>query len=385
MNLRALPSKLFDQLSSSKLALVMVLLLILFSIMGAVLPQEGRMEFKDIAVWQMAHPTTTHILGPLGFFHVFNSWPFIIAILILGVNTLICTILRFVKEGGFSSFRGPGSVRRMGFFFLHFSLILLFAGGFLTSSTRMKARIVLTEGQIFKEDHDNYLQLVEGPLRTDRHTGDLVRLQKVQIKLEKKQYPIDVSSTLEFLSNENKVVKKVVRVNYPFNYKGLAFTQDKTGFSPRLGIWDRKTKKRLFHSFVAIQTSDSPEGKVYQDFLPLPFLEQRVILTLFPSYSMDNGKARKSGDEPENPLLQIEMLDDAGEVSAQLSLPLGRRAVLGEYIFSFAALRRWSSFMVVDDPGYLPVCIALWLGLGALILRYVSDFKRWFAEGPVKN
>jgi hypothetical protein len=41
--------------------------------------------------------------------------------------------------------------------------------------------------------------------------------------------------------------------------------------------------------------------------------------------------------------------------------------------------------MVVQDPGYLPVCVALWLGLGALILRYVPDLKRWFMERPAKG
>ena len=100
MRTRALPSKLLEKLSSSKLALVMVLLLILFSIVGAVLPQQGRMEFKDIALWQMAHPMVTTLMRPLGFFRVFHSWPFIIVILILGANTLTCTLLRFVKEGG---------------------------------------------------------------------------------------------------------------------------------------------------------------------------------------------------------------------------------------------------------------------------------------------
>jgi cytochrome c biogenesis protein ResB len=383
MSVRALPSKLFDKLSSSKLALVMVLLLILFSIVGAVLPQQGRIEFKDIALWQMAHPTITSMMRPLGFFHVFNSWPFIIVILLLGVNTLTCTLLRFVKEGGFPSLRGPGSVRRIGFFSLHLSLILLFAGGFLTSATRMKARIVLTEGQTFEDRHDNYLQLVEGPLRPERHTGTIVQLQKVQIKLEKKRYPIDVSSTLEFLSNENKAVQGVVKVNYPLTYKDLAFTQDKTGFSPRLVIRDKKSKRLLFNSFIALQTFDTSAGKVYRDFLTLPFLKQTFTVEVFPSFSMDNGQVTKAGDEPENPLLVIEMEDEAGKVTSQGNVPLGGRVTMEKYIFSFAELRRWSSFMVVEDPGYLPVCVALWLGLGALILRYVPDLKKWFGNGTV--
>jgi len=343
------------------------------------------MEFKDIALWQMGHPNITRMLRPLGFFHVFHSWPFIVSILTLGVNTLTCTLFRFVKEGGFSSFRGPGSVRRMGFFSLHLSLIILFAGGFLTSATRMKARIVLTEGQTFEERHDNYLQLVEGPLRTERHTGAIVRLEKVQIKFEKKRYPIDVTSTLEFLSNGDAAVKGVIKVNYPFTYKDLAFTQDKTGFSPRLVIRDKKSKRLLFNSFIALQTFDTPAGKVYRDFLPLPFLKQTFIVTVFPSFSIDGGGVRKTGEDPDNPLLRIEMIDPIRQVSAHDDMTLGGSISLEEYIFFFTELRRWSGFMVVDDPGYLPVCVALWMGLGALILRYVPDLKRWFVERPSKG
>ncbi len=384
MKKRALPTILFDKLASSKLALVMVLLLILLSAVGAALPQEGRMEFTDIALWQIDHPTITSMMEPLGFFHVFHSWPFIIVILLLGLNTLTCTLLRFAKEGGFSSFRGPGSLRRLGFFSLHLSLILLFAGGFLTSATRMKARIVLTEGQTFEERHDNYLQLAEGPLRTERHTGAMVRLQKVQIKYEKKRYPVDVTSTLEFQQDKDKLLKGVIKVNYPFTYKGLTFTQDKTGFSPRLVIRNKKTKRLLFNSFIAIQTFDKPAGTVYKDFLSWPFLKQKFTGTVFPSFSIDNGKVKKTGEDPENPLLRIEMTDEIRDVSAQGNLLLGGRIVMDEYIFFFTELRRWSSFMVVQDPGYLPVCVALWLGLGALVLRYVSDLKLWFTERPAK-
>jgi len=273
----------------------------------------------------------------------------------------------------------------MGFFSLHLSLILLFAGGFLTSATKMNARIVLTEGQTFEERHDNYLQLVEGPLRPERHTGAMVRLKKVQIKYEKKRYPVDVTSDLEFQSNKDKLVNGVIKVNYPFTYKGLAFTQDKTGFSPRLVIRDKKSKRMLFNSFIALQTFDTPTGKVYRDFLPLPFLKQTFTVTVFPSFSIDDGKIRKTGEDPENPLLLIEMTDPIRQVSAQGNAPLGGRIAMEEYIFFFTELRRWSGFMVVEDPGYLVVCVALWLGLGALILRYVPDLKRWFMERPAKG
>jgi hypothetical protein len=384
MKARALPSILFDNLASSKLALVLVLLIILFSIVGAVLPQQGGMEFREVALWQEAHPAITGMMRPLGFFRVFHSWPFLAIILILGVNTLTCTVLRFVKEGGFSSLRGPEAVRRVGFLSIHLSLILLFAGGFLTSAMKMEARIVLTEGQTFKERHVNYLQLVEGPLRPERHTEAIVRLKKVQVKYEKKRYPISVTSNIDIKSIGNRLVNGAVKVNEPFTYKGLAFTQDRIGFSPRLMIRDKKSKRLLLNSFIALQTFDTPAGKVYRDFLPLPFFKQRVIVTVFPSFFMDNGQVKKTGDEPQNPILLIEMEDEAGEVTLQGNVRLGSEITLGEHLFFFADLRRWSAFKVVADPGYLVVCVSLWLGVGALILRYVPELKKWFGNGTVR-
>ena len=52
---------LFRLLGSSKLALVLVVLLILFSVVGAVLPQEGMLDVDKIAQWQQEHPTVTII------------------------------------------------------------------------------------------------------------------------------------------------------------------------------------------------------------------------------------------------------------------------------------------------------------------------------------
>lgn len=381
MRERTLPSAILKKLSSSTLALVLIIVLILFSIAGAVLPQQGKQEILDISLWQQAHPLVTAVMEPVGFFRVFNSWPFLITVFILGVNTLACTLLRFVERGGFASFRGPGAIRRLGSFSFHICLILLFTGGILTSATRMKARIVLTEGQTFKESHDNYRQLVEGLFRPERHTDALIGLKKVQIKYEQKRYPIDVTSDIEIQAAGEEPVTGQVKVNQPVIYNNLVFTQDKTGFSPRLKIRYKKSGMFIMDSFVALKTSETPEGKVYRDYLELPFIKERIIVTLYPSFLIDNLKVRKTGDEPENPLLLIEIRDEVEQVTLQGRVPLGGKINLGAYAFFFADLRRWSALMVVEDPGYQLVCISLWLGLAALVIRYVPDLKKWFGNG----
>jgi cytochrome c biogenesis protein ResB len=367
-------------LSSSKMALVLVLLVILFCIVGAVLPQEGGFEPEEIAQWQQMHPTVTTVLGPLGLFHVFHSWLFLVTIVLLGVNTLTCTILHFLKEDGFSALKGPEAIEKAGFFLLHLSLIVLLAGGFWSAATKLDGYIVLTEGQHFTERHDNYLRLVEGPLRREHHEEFVVDLKKVDITYERKRYQTDVISILEVLSDGKKVLEGKVKFNKPFKYKGLSFTQDETGFSPRLIIGDKETGRTLINTFIALKTFRTAEGREYRDFLPLPFLENRIIVTLYPSFTMDKGGLKKNGEEPENPLLLIESEDESGNVVLQRHLLAGQKTTVGNHTFVFGGLRRWSSFKVVEDSGYPIVWVSLWLAVAALLLRYFPDLRRWFRQ-----
>lgn len=371
-------AKLLEVVSSSKLALVLVFLIILFSIIGAVLPQEGTLRIVEIRQWQQVHPWMTTVLGPLGFFHLFHSWPFLFVILLLGLNTLTCTLWRFVKEGGLTSLSGPRAFRQTGFLLLHLSLITLLAGGFLSAAASFDGYILLTEGQGFTGRPESYLRRVQGPLHSDRWLKFSVRLEKVLTKYEKKRYLVDVASTLEVLEQNRLVTSAVLRINQPFSHKGLAFTQDKTGFSPRLRILDKKSGRQLLNSFVALQTFDTPDGRNYRDYLPLPIFDSRFIVTVYPNFGMKNGRAIKVGDEPDNPLLIIETEDRSGQTALLKQVRLGEKIAIGDHIVSFEELRRWSAFRVVRDPGYFIVCVSLWLGLGALLLRYIPDLRKWF-------
>lgn len=369
-------------LSSSKLALILIVLLILFSIAGAVLPQKGMFELREIEHWQQNHTTLTRILKPVGLFHVFYSWPFLTTISLLGANTLTCTILHFVKDDGLSSFKGPKAIEKIGFLLLHLSLIVLFAGGFLSAATRMDGHIILTEGQSFIEHHDNYVRLVEGPLRSENHEDFVLALKQVETKYEKQRYQTDLTSNIEIMSEGKKVASGTVKVNKPFTYKGISFTQDQTGFSPRIVICEKGSGKLMLNSFVALKTFSKGQEREYRDFLPLPFLKNRVIITLYPSYIMENGKAIKTSEQPDKPLLLIEEDDESGQDISQRFLHLHSQIELGEYSFGFTGLRHWSSFKVVEDSGYRIVCVALWVGLGALLLRYVPDILKWFGIKP---
>jgi cytochrome c biogenesis protein ResB len=382
LNRHTLSTILLKCLSSAKLALVLVLLIILFSVAGAVLPQEGRLEATNITQWQQQHPMATRLFDPLGLFHVFHSWPFMIAIMLLAVNTLTCTALRFVREGGIHSLKGPDAMRRWGFLLLHLSFILLFAGAFFSAAARSSGYIVLTEGQSFTEQHDNYVRIVEGPLRSERHKGFVIVHKEIQNEYSDKLHRTGVTSYLEIISGGNKIASGTVEFNRPFVYEGRSFTLDETGYSPRLKIYKINNRRPLFNSFVALQTFKREDGRRYHDFLPMPFFKNKVLITLYPAYELIGDEIKKTGENPENPLILIEMEDDSGNVVAKDHAALKEKVAVGDYEFEFAELRQWAAFQVSNDPGYPVVCVSLWLGLIALILRYLPDLRSWFTADP---
>jgi len=366
-------------ISSPKLALVLVLLVILFAAAGALLPQEGMFTPADISRWQAEHPLVTKLLKPPGFFHVFHSIPFLVIILLLAVNTLTCTVLYIRKEGGLSAFRGTGGMRRTGFTVLHLCLIILFAGGFWSSAARMDGYTVLTEGQGIREERGSYVRLAQGPLRRRGHMGFLFLLQSVQVEYEQKYYPVAVTSHIEIHENRGKAAAAAIAVNRPFTYRGIDFTQDETGFSPRLIIRENSGGKLLVDSFVALKTFSRGNKREYRDFLPLPFFKQKVIVTFYPDYTLENGRVRKSGEAPVNPLLLIETEEEEGTAVTRGHIPVNGSIEIEGVTITFAGFRRWSAFKVVDDPGYPLVMIALWLGIGAILLRYIPELRGWFS------
>jgi cytochrome c biogenesis protein ResB len=303
-----------------------------------------------------------------------------ITIVILALNTLTCTIKRLITEGGINAFKGPNATRNAGFLLLHLSIILLLTGAFISAATRLDGFIVLTEGQTFTEDHDGYIRISEGRFSNKTHKNFTVTLEQVNVKFGDREYPLQLSTKIKIRSTENKIIDGVVEVNRPFKYQGFSFTHDQTGFSPRILIRDRKANREFGNSFIALKTFIRDQSRQYSDFLPMSIFKNRIVLTLYPSHEQRQNKIVKTGENPDNPIILIEEQDESGEVLSQTYLLQDKEISIGGYDLGFTDLRRWSSFKVSNDPGYPVVYVALWLGLVALIMRYLPDLRAWFKD-----
>ncbi len=366
-------------LSSGKLTLALIAILMLMSLAGAMLPQAGQMTPDQIATWQEKNPIVTRILNPVGLFDVFICWPFLCTIVLLTINTLAGTITHFIQSGGFKSLIGPMACKRIGFVLLHLSILLLLTGGFYTAAYYFEGKIILTEGQQFIDARQPYLDIRKGLLQHNQPVGLAVKLQDVDIQYEQ-QYPVSVLSKLDIFSDHDQTISGNIEVNKPLVHQGYSITQDETGFSPRLSMRDARRGPILFHSYIGLKTFKTESGKQYRDYFPMTFHSHRFVITLYPSFKEENDQFLKNSDIPDKPMLLLEMENEAGLIVESTHIEIGQQAELGGYRFTFEDLRQWSKFRVRKDPGYLLVCIALWLALAAMILRYLPDLRNWFLE-----
>jgi len=372
--------KIIKWAGSLKLALVLVIALILLSFTALVIPQQSEFSSVDIELWSGQNSGLAFFSGALGFFSVFRSIPFLIVIILFAVNILICTILHLSGLKESSNYKRKTGIRTIGFLLLHIALIGILAGGFITTALGKDGSIILTEGQVFANKTENYIKFTSGSFSSRKDKDFRVRLSKVKIKYENKVIPVKVVTTLDFKSKTEEKNGVDIEINKPYSFGGFDFTQNEIGFSPRIIIRDPQKKQLMLNSFVALKTFREGENWQYRDFLPLPFLKNKVILTLFPDHKKDGNVITKTSELAGQPVLLFEERDEKDELVSSGVIPFRGSFKIGDYLFEFADLRYWASFRVVDDPGYIVFGLSIWLALFSLILRYSEDLISLFKK-----
>jgi cytochrome c biogenesis protein ResB len=120
-------------LSSVRLTVILLLLLISWSILGTLIPQGlSSQAYIDQFGWN-----GFRIIYSMGLGRVFSGYWLIGLLVMLGINVLACTFRRMAEKKS-----------HFGFVLTHVSLILLILGGLFSAHGRLQGEIRLEEGQI---------------------------------------------------------------------------------------------------------------------------------------------------------------------------------------------------------------------------------------------
>ena len=261
--------KLFRSLADLRFAIIILLIIALFSIIGTVIEQD-----QSIEVYKQNYPLTNQLFGFLswdlilkfGFDHVYKTWWFITFIILFGVSLLTCTVLQQfpslriarrcqffrttnqfrllnistnlrhitftqllfrVKEKKYSIFQQKnilycykGLIGRIAPIIVHFSMVLILIGAVFGALNGFKAQEIIPKTETFH-------------IQNILSNGQLTRIPKVSTRINDFWITYTRTKTItQFYSDVsilnvdgNEITRKTIFVNSPITYQDIDYYQ----------------------------------------------------------------------------------------------------------------------------------------------------------------
>jgi len=304
---------LFRFFKSVHLAIVVILAITVLSLLATLVPQG-----LDAEMYRgMYTPLLYHLITVLDFNHFFSSALFRAAVALFAVNLAVCAVDRLVRQVK------KGSGRRWGPDFVHVGLLVLIAGGLVTSLTRQEGYLRMGEG--------DELQVT---------AGTTLRLVSFRTVLYDDGRPRSWISTVEIRHpGSDQVASFPIRVNHPLRLNGINIYQASWGRQD-IAVFSDGTGAE-----VAIADSESLEdGASTWRFIHLDH-DPDGQRALFEQYQ-------------------------GGRLVSTRKLDTGQ--TIGAFTLVRTGNREFSGLRATKDAGYLPVVAGLVLVGAGLLLTFIQ-------------
>lgn len=344
-------NKIFSLFWSTKVALVLLVLIFLACVVGASLPPSVGKEF------------------------VFSSLWFNFLLVLLTVNVVFCIVkrIRILR------------LSQLGTTIFHLGLVLLFVGVVYDQLFFFEGAIRLTEGET--------LSCAE-PASYDRvKMGRFFQIPKLkelgELYFHKLHTPYVEDGKARGVANELALGEdvqagrtRIIYVTRPLKYKGFElFRDEKDGYSPLFVLRDRLGRV-LFGAFAPLQSIGQKDGTfLYRsgsaaapgsfNFPQDPALP--AVFKLRTVYHPDKIK-KMSGEVSFQVWPIVHGKDTEGQEEKELfkgKAAFGERVKAGDFLLSMEEVRYWTSMNVIYRPGLDLVFGSFWIMLGGLTLTII--------------
>ncbi|MEP6924222.1 MAG: cytochrome c biogenesis protein ResB [Pyrinomonadaceae bacterium] len=418
-----------DVLSSVRLGVILLIIMVLFSLVGMLIVQQNVEGFDRF--YAAATPAEKLIYGSLGLYDIYHAWYFNLMLLVLSLNIVLASIDRFPtawsyivkpklestkayllnqkfnaqiedssveqvraafkkngftprvteKENGRTLFFGQKNVwNRLGAYIVHVALLCLFLGHFVALQTGYDADVRMIPGQSAKQ-----ISLIRYNLdKQERAPVPLpftLNCTDIEQKLIKHDGSIEINNTLDWFTrmtiDDPTYGRRDVSVslNQPYTYRGYRFFQASaiTVGSARnmtLKLTPENGGEPLTVNLMRNGTASLPDGTKIK------------YVNFFADFALVGGKPDTRSGDYNNPAAQIEATSPSGETknvyAFAADLPSGAPVgapVLG-YKYKLADFEKSPLAHVLSikyDPFYGST-IAWYWGGGLLILALSGVF-----------
>lgn len=386
----------FKVIADLRFAIVILLLIATFSIIGTVIVQDQPFEFYIIN-----YPITKPILGFLsseliikfGFDHVYKTWWFITLISIFGISLLSCTIfqqlpslkisrkcqffrtpiqfkrlktstrltsLNFsklvyrIQELNYSIFQQKnilyaykGLIGRIAPIIVHFSMILILIGTIIGSISGFKAQEIVAKTEIFHIQ--NVLNNGKFTLLPTMST----RINDFWITYNQQNNIKQFYSDLSLLNNNGTELKhQTIFVNSPMIYKGLYYYQTDWNL---VALRIKMPNSQIFQ-YPLINLLDS-KNKIWVTWIPNNLSLERGVIVL-----IDNLQGYCS------------IYDEIGEFIGNLEL---NETFTNQFSFKLVDIISSTGVQIKSDPGIGLIYTGFLFLMISTIFSYITYSQIW--------
>ena len=349
---------------------------------------------------------THRLLGPffdqLGLFSVYESWPLLLAVVLMYVSLSNCVITRgraLFRRWRRRLPRNAQFIGEAGSLVFHLSFFVLLAGVAYNLAGGFTAFVNVIEGDSVVESRSSYDQVEEGLIfNPNQHRGYEVKLDRFNASYYTNGKPSDFVSHVEVLDQGRKVKEQDIRVNEYMAYRDVKFYQANYGWAPVLQVTTVDGRK-VFDAPVIFFGDQSFANGVLKVPAAGPPGEQLGARMFFaPDVQGDALNAHAGSANLVDPAVSFAFFkgdlhsDRAANVydidvtaMKQIwtgAIRLGETAVLpdGSRV-TFARVARYSGFQVTYAPGLPIIYTAFVLMLGGLLVRlYLRPLIEWRAR-----
>ncbi|HEY0720161.1 MAG TPA: cytochrome c biogenesis protein ResB [Gammaproteobacteria bacterium] len=383
-------------LASMPVAVVLLCLLAITSTIGTVLVQNRDEDFY----LSKLGPTWYRLFDALGFLDMYSAGWFI-AILLLLILSVSAALLRHgprfwrtsrpldgirpwpvkhdggftvpalepqrietvLRRHGFNEFKRDGELllarkgrwSKLGFFFVHASVVLIGIGGLSTSQLGFRGVMNITEGE-----SDNIIYIPEGRDYRRLQLPFQVRNDKFAIDFYNTGMPSEFRSDLSLVQDGKVLVQKRITVNDPLRYEGVTFYQANFGDA---GSAVNFTLRDLTNEKFPRQAVETAVGRTLEDGMGIKLIVKELRQHNVVNMSEDPDKEVLKNIGPSIDLLL--QSPASGNISYRVYLAY-------PHMLAFAPMG--SEEMIYENLGFSPADDQL-MGLLAAYLKQVSQLQ----------
>jgi hypothetical protein len=294
---------------STRLAVVLILVIALLSIIGTLIPQgrDPTFYFHTYSVlW-------AQVILTFNFDDFFRSWPFLVPVALFFMNLSVCAVDRLVSR------QRRGARRRHGPDLIHVGLLLLVIGAMFSALGRDESLVYMGKGEEI---------MLSG--------GYTVRLTDLEYQEYDNGRPKDWISTVEVYRNGELLIPSYsIEVNRPLRIGGVRVYQATFAREDRALLQDEHGISRPITNGRGFEV----EGGVV---VFLGITGETAVFELWEQHSRRATYRVRTGD------------------------------TIGEFTIADLGSRNVTGLKAVKDPGFIPVVIALIIAAAGLTLTLIQ-------------